>query len=490
MAEQKPVMNSTARVAKNSLVQIVGGVLSKVMGVLLVIYAARQLGTEGFGLYSFVLSLLGIFYILTDFGLGTLATRDLARDPGQEAKYFGNIFLLRLGFSLLAAAGMVGAVAALGHPAEWVKLAAVAALSLFFTSNIDTCSAIFNAHEHMEIPSMISVIATVLRVGISLGALASGADVLILLWIYSFAALLQFLLSFFLLSSRLRPEFKVDWAFWKKLLLQAYPLALANLFSVIYFRIDTVMLASMSGERAVGLYNAAYRLLEFTIIFPAYYCGAVFPVISASYQTNPQRFRLIYRRSIKYMLMASLPLALGVAALAHRFIDVLYGPVYGPCAPALLVLMWCLVLIAVNSINAPYLIVMGRQKVISLLLLASMLLNIGLNFYAIPRYGIRGAAWVTLISEMFNAFLFMLILSKPLALEFRMLRHAVVPVVAGGTMYAFLRWVLGWDLGFQIASGAVIYLGLLWILRGFDEVDRELFGRVLRPTSAGGMRVT
>ncbi|NTV53219.1 MAG: hypothetical protein HGA76_09450, partial [Candidatus Firestonebacteria bacterium] len=197
-----------------------------------------------------------------------------------------------------------------------------------------------------------------------------------------------------------------------------------------------------------------------------------------------------YRRSIKYMLMASLPLALGVAALAHRFIDILYGPAYGACAPALLVLMWCLVLIAVNSINAPYLIVMGRQKVISLLLLTSMCLNIGLNFYAIPRFGILGAAWVTLISEIFNAFLFSLILAKPLALEFKMLRYTLVPIAAGGTMYAFLRWVLGWDLGFQIVSGAVVYAGMIWLLRGFDEVDRELFGRVLRPTSTGTMKIT
>jgi O-antigen/teichoic acid export membrane protein len=152
--------------------------------------------------------------------------------------------------------------------------------------------------------------------------------------------------------------------------------------------------------------------------------------------------------------------------------------------------MWCLVLIAVNSINAPYLIVMGRQKIISVLLLVSMCLNIGLNFYAIPRYGIIGAAWVTLISEIFNSLMFIVILSKPLALQFRMLRHAWVPVVAGGCMYAFLRWVLNWDLGFQILSGAAIYILLLWLMRGFDEVDRELFGRVLRPNSAGNIRVT
>jgi O-antigen/teichoic acid export membrane protein len=281
-----------------------------------------------------------------------------------------------------------------------------------------------------------------------------------------------------------------DWDFWRRLLVQAYPLALANLFAIIYFRIDTVMLASLDGQRAVGLYNAAYRLLEFTLIVPAYYNGALFPVISASRTTHPQRFLLIYRRSVKYMLIAAVPMALGASALAPGFIETLYGAAYLDSVPVLSVLMWTLVLIAVNSLNAPYLIVMGRQRIVTALLFVGMVLNIAFNFYAIPHYGMLGAAWVTFLGEIVIYLLFLWALRKPLDLNLRMLRYAVPPLAAGGLMYLVLRQVPHWDLGFQVVLGAVLYLGLLFAFRAFDEVDQELFSRVLRPTWFGGIKLT
>ena len=61
-------MNPTARIAKNSLVQILAGVVNKILGVVLIIVAARQLGLDGFGCFSFVLSMYAMFFIVTDFG--------------------------------------------------------------------------------------------------------------------------------------------------------------------------------------------------------------------------------------------------------------------------------------------------------------------------------------------------------------------------------------------------------------------------------------
>jgi len=476
-----PQMNPTARIAKNSLVQLAAGVLNKFLGVILVIYAARQLGTGGFGEYTFVLSMYSIFYIVADFGLGTLTTRDLAKDPERLTAYLGNVLVLRTLLSLFAAGSMVAAVAILGHPPALVGLAAIAALSLFFNSNVDTCAAVFYANQRMEIPSFLSVVAATFRVTASLGALAFGGGVLILMAIHTVAAFFNFALLLWVLVADFRPAVHVNAGFWRQLLQQAFPLALANFFSIMYFRADTVMLASISGQDAVGLYNAAYRLLEFTLIVPAYYNGAIFPVISASHNTNPQRFMLIYRRSVKYMWVASLPLAIGTAALAPRLVEVLYGQAYAACVPALRVLMWTLLLIAVNSINAPYLIAMHRQKSVTTLTLAAVLLNVGLNFWAIPRFGILGAAWTTLVSEAVMVTLFMAVLSKPLALSLRMFRHLFPPVIAAAGMYGVLSMIKGWDLGFQVMLGAAVYGALLWVVRAFDEVDLELFGRVIRP---------
>ncbi len=478
-------MNLTARIAKNSLVLLLAGLINKILGVALVIYAARQLGTEGFGRYAFVLSMHAIFYIVTDFGLGTLITRDLSRQPQRESRYFVNILAIRVLLSLAAAGGMIGTVALLGHPAEIVVLTVITSLALAFTCNIDTCSAIFYAHQRMEIPATVSVAANTIRVAASLGALAAGAGVITLLGIFTLAAAVHFVLILWMLLVFVKPVFSLDWSFWKKIMKEAYPLALANLFSVIYFRIDTVMIASLVGQEAVGQYNAAYRLLEFTMILPAYYAGAVFPVISTAFQANPPRFILIYRRSLKYLLVASLPLALGTAVLAPEIINILYGPEYTASIPLLPILMWSLVLIAANSINSPYLIAMGRQRIVTRLILVGMIFNIILNALAIPRYGISGAAWVTLISEVLTVSLFIAVLRRPLALNLKMVRHFIPPLVAGGLMYGTLYFLPGWNIGFKILLGGVVYGLLLFLLKAFDAVDFELFGRVLRPAQTG-----
>ncbi|MEW6516279.1 MAG: flippase [candidate division FCPU426 bacterium] len=492
MAEngQSSKLNPTARIAKNSLVQLVAGVLNKLLGVALVIYAARQLGTNGFGQYAYVLSLQAIFYIIADFGLGTLTTRDLSRDPDQDSRYFTNVLAVRVLLSLFAGGGMVAAAWLLGQPPAIVLLSAVAALSLMFTANVDSASAVFYAHQRMEIPSTVSVVVTTLRVTASLGALAAGAGVAALIWINTLSAVVHLIILAGILFYFIRPVFSLDPAFWRTLLREAAPLALANLFSVIYFRVDTVMLGSFRGQDAVGLYNAAYRLLELTLILPAYYGGAVFPVISASFGANPQRFQLIYRRSMKYMFVLSLPLALGTVALADRFIDVLYGAQYLASVPVLMVLMWTLVLIAVNSINAPYLIAMGRQRIVTVLVLAGMLFNVLANLWAIPRYGMLGAAWTTLASEVLTLAIFTGTLWRPLSLTPSLLRHLLRPALAGAAMYGLLMLIHAWELGFQILLAGAAYFCLLWVFRAFDEVDQELFSRVLRPTQPGNVKLT
>jgi len=480
--ERNSKLNPAARIAKNSLVQMAAGILNKFLGVALVIYAARQLGTSGFGQYTFVLSIHAIFYILTDFGLGTLTTRDLAQQPEQESRYFTNIVILRLFLSLIAGGGMIATVAFLGHSGQVLMLTTILALSFFFNSNIDTASAIFNAHQRMEITSTISVVANTFRVTASLGALTAGGGVYALIWIHTIYTAVHMGVLFWILFYFIRPVFVLDTALWQKMLKQAYPLALANLFSIIYFRVDTVMLASLQGQEAVGLYNAAYRLLEFTLLLPAYYVGAIFPVISSSYTSNPQRFLLIYRRSMKYMWVLSLPLAVGTAILAPRFIEILYGPQYVASVPVLSILMWTLMLIAVNSINAPYLIVMGKQKVVTILVLVGMIFNLVMNAIFIPSYGMLGAAWVTLFSEVLTIAMFLLALRKPLEMKLRMVRHFIRPALAVGMMIGLLLLIAKWDLGYQIIMAGMIYGVLLWGLKAFDEVDMEIFSRILQPS--------
>ena len=100
-------MNTVQRIAKNSLFLLASNIISKILGFFYVMYIARYLGAEGFGILSFALAFTGIFSVFSDLGLGSLTVREVARDKSLASKYLGNIavmkiFLVIITFALLA----------------------------------------------------------------------------------------------------------------------------------------------------------------------------------------------------------------------------------------------------------------------------------------------------------------------------------------------------------------------------------------------------
>ena len=73
-------MNIVQRIAKNSLVLLASNIISNILGFFYLMYIARYLGAEGFGILSFALAFTGIFSVFSDLELGPLTVREVARD--------------------------------------------------------------------------------------------------------------------------------------------------------------------------------------------------------------------------------------------------------------------------------------------------------------------------------------------------------------------------------------------------------------------------
>ena len=89
-------MNTVQRIAKNTVVLLVSDIISKALGFFYVMYTARYLGAEGFGVLSFALAFTGIFGVFTDLGLQQLTVREVARNRSLAGKYLGNIAVMKL----------------------------------------------------------------------------------------------------------------------------------------------------------------------------------------------------------------------------------------------------------------------------------------------------------------------------------------------------------------------------------------------------------
>jgi len=89
-------MNTVQRIAKNTGVLLASQVVSYVIGFFFVMYTARYLGAEGFGILSFALAFTGIFGVFADLGLRQLTVREVARDKSLAGKYLGNIAAMKV----------------------------------------------------------------------------------------------------------------------------------------------------------------------------------------------------------------------------------------------------------------------------------------------------------------------------------------------------------------------------------------------------------
>ena len=98
-------MNTIQRIAKNTIVLGISQVTSSLLGFLFIMYTARYLGAEGFGILSFALAFTGIFGIFPDLGLGQLTVREVARDKSLASKYLGNIAVIKVILAIIFFSG-------------------------------------------------------------------------------------------------------------------------------------------------------------------------------------------------------------------------------------------------------------------------------------------------------------------------------------------------------------------------------------------------
>ena len=101
-------MNTVQTIAKNTGVLLVSQIASYIIGFFVIMYTARYLGAEGFGInpfkkrlrkmirISFALAFAGIFRVSSDLGLSTLTIREVARDKSSAGKYFGNVAVMKV----------------------------------------------------------------------------------------------------------------------------------------------------------------------------------------------------------------------------------------------------------------------------------------------------------------------------------------------------------------------------------------------------------
>lgn len=471
-------MNTLQRFAKNTSILFVAQLISYILGFFYVMYSARYLGVEEWGVLSFAIAFTGIFGILTDFGLSTLTVKEISKDKSVVNKYFGNLVLIKIIFSILTFLLIFITINLLKYryPQEVISVVYLIALSIIFAGFSQMIYSLFQAFEKMEYQS----VGIILNSSLLLGGIFLGIYYKLNVEGFAFLYLLANLIVFIYITvvyflKPLSHKFDVDLDFLKATIINALPFGFSGVFTTVYLWIDTVILSLMQGNEAVGLYNAAYRLILVLLFIPTVFNISIFPIMSRFYVSSKSSLLKSVEKYFKLMLLIGIPIGIGTTLLADKIILLIFGAQYEGSIFALQILIWSTICIFIYSAFVQLLLSINQQMSITKITGIALIVNIILNLILIQKLSYIGASIVTTITEFVILILVIHVIYK-IKYDFKKIDISYLWkfIVAGLIMGFVIIYLKSLSLPLIVILAILTYSGIIILIKGIDKEDLNL----------------
>lgn len=373
---------------------------SSVLMLVLLLIAAKVLGTESFGRFSFVLALAVIFETLMDFGLKEVTTRSIAREPHHALRYVQNTFGLKAILGLLSVLLLAATTAALRGESELVLAAVLLGLGAVLRSYVTTLRSVFYGIDRFDLETTVLVADRLLVLVAGAATLYAGYGVVGLSVAFLVARLAGLLLAAALATSvigSLRPAF--DLPFWRDLQVRAIPFGAFVVVLQLYNYVDTVMLGVMKGDAETGLYNAAYRLYEGFAHVPSIISVVLAPRLAREFVADRTTYRRTAVGGISAAALLGIPAGLAAYLVAGPSVSWLYDEGYASSTQVFQILGAGFVVVFPLAVLHTIAIAANAERLLLMTALIGCSINAAANLILIPGYGMHGAAVATLIGE-------------------------------------------------------------------------------------------
>jgi O-antigen/teichoic acid export membrane protein len=368
------------------------------IGLATTVVISRTLGPSGRGLFAVATAIAAIGVQFGNFGLHASNTYYVAKDRELLPVLIGNTLIVGLGIGGMAA--LLGWILA----AMWPKLAPVHGTLLALA----LASIPFGLAYLLLQNLLLGIDQARAYNGIELANKAIGLVLVVLVVLSSrmnaelmFAATLAALvLSFLWVLWSLRGVFRHPVLFSITVFRQHAGLGmkayLIAFFGFLVLRIDLVMVKYMLGAQAAGYYSISETMAENILTLPVVVGTILFPKLSAMAH-NGEKLQLT-RKAAFVTAALMVPVMIVASLLAKPAVQLVFGKSFLPAVTPFIWLMPGSFLLGVEIVIVQYLNSLGFPKIIAYCWLLVTALNIGINFWAIPAYGITGAAIVSTVS--------------------------------------------------------------------------------------------
>jgi len=401
-------MTTTTKVAANTIYQIVGKTVSMAVTVLATMIITRAYGKSGYGEFSLMQGWPALLFIIVDFGINAIATRELSKDFSKAGEYIGNILLIRVLFSLFFMALLFTALAFFPY-SYGLKLGIRLGLLLILTQSLfTTTNIIFQVKLRYDLSAIGYTVGYFVILVLVLVLSSFNISVMWVNFSYVIGGSLTFIMNLiFIRRLGVTPSFVFNKKIWSYLLVNSLPLGLMFVFSQINFKSDSLMLSVMnlpnkyelSNTETVGVYSLPYKIFEVALVVPTFFMNSLYPIMIKHLQRSPEKLKDTFYKAIRILAILGVVCGLIGVLFSEYAIIILGGSAFLQSIWVLRVLMGGLILYYLTQPLSWLLVTLEKQVYLPIIYLIGACIDVGGNLIFIPKYSLYASTIITHISE-------------------------------------------------------------------------------------------
>ncbi len=419
----------------------------------------NQVGSADYGLYFALLNFSFLFNIFLDFGITNYNTRNLSQYPHLAGNQLGSLLGLRLMLFIIYSVFTLGIGMAIGYQNQDLSLLSILILNQFFVAVILFMRSNFAGLHRFRWDAVFSVLdrsLLILICGYLLWFRTSNSPFKMewFVWAqtaaYGISALFALVVAHHTIG---KAKVKIRRLFSIVILRQSFPYALLILLMMIYNRMDSVMLERIhvDGASQAGIYAQGFRLLDAVNMFAMLFAGLLLPMFTRMLSMRESITDLV-KHAGSILFVSACVFSISAYHFAEEIIAWRYHDNIVESAQAFRFLILSFIPIALTYIFGTLLTANGSLKQLNIMAMLGLALNFALNVWLIPKFGAKGAAEATLITQWFTALTQIAIALRLLHIRFGfgfLLRLSIflVSLVFGSTFFylktqSLLHWLL------------------------------------------------
>ena len=488
------------KLIRNTVFNAVGSLWGVLISILLTPYIIGHVGVARYGILTLV-SVTTAYFGLLDFGFSTSFVKFISEFYAREerkrlnqvivtgASFYLAFALLLIAVGFLCAGPLVAALKvgaqfrgeALG--VFYIGVATFAVTCLFIPF-----SAVAGGLQRMDVSNKLSILLSfinaagtvaVLRAGYGLpGLMLNGLAVAVL------TGAANMFVAFRLLPWLSMSPSLFDSGVFRKLFGFGIKLQVSTLANMLHFQVDKLLLAYLLDVQLVTYYNVASQLAAKLRDMPLLLLSAVFPAASElGARTDSERLEKLYFRSMRYVVLAGLPVFAAGLIFSGTFVRLWLGGGYERTVYTFQVFILAYFL---NVMSGPGFTILNGIGMPKYGMFSSMLaagLNLVLSVVLVLTEGYYGVVWGTSISMIAGASFFIYEFHRVMKISFWHIAArsmgrpllAVLPVALAAVIGVRALPQMGWiTLGCLASAFFAAFAALALALRCFDDFDRAL----------------